>query len=210
MKIRIIVLLSIIFTLFPIVCLADEEDKLAVKTAIYDDDAISYKRLKVGLALSGGGSRGASHVGVIKKLEELQIPIDYIAGTSMGSIVGGLYASGMEISDIESTIEGLDWEGAFKDEGSRENHSFRRKRDDDSNLVKLKVRLNNGKPSIPSGIVTGQKIDLLLNSLTLGVAEVKDFDLLSIPFRAVATDIVTGDEVVLSGGNLALAMRASM
>jgi len=89
------------------------------------------QRPKIGLALSGGGARGAAHVGVIKRLEELNIPIDYIAGTSMGSIVGGLYASGMSIEDVESAMKGLDLKNAFSDQGNRENRSFRRKRDDE-------------------------------------------------------------------------------
>lgn len=168
------------------------------------------QRPKIGLALSGGGARGAAHVGVIKRLEELNIPIDYIAATSMGAIVGGLYASGMSVTEIETAMKELGLEEAFSDQGSRENRSFRRKRDDDLYVIKYKVRLNKGKPSLPSGIVAGQKVDFLLRSLTLDVSGVKDFDSLSIPFRAVATDIVTGDEVILGSGDLAMAIRASM
>ncbi len=167
-------------------------------------------RLKIGLALSGGGARGAAHIGVIRRLEELNIPIDYIAGTSMGAIVGGLYASGLETSEIESIILGLDWQSALKDEGKRSDRSFRRKRDDDLNLIKFKTRLKNGKPNLPKGIITGQNVSLLLSSLTKHVSNIRDFDSLNIPFRAVATNIVTGDDVVLSSGNLAKAMRASM
>ena len=168
------------------------------------------RRPKIGLVLSGGGARGAAHVGVIKVLEELRVPIDFITGTSMGSIVGGLYASGMSTADLEATMSTLDWADAFRDQIDREDRSFRRKRDDDLYLVKQPAGLNKGKITLPTGILTGQKVDLLLKSLTLPVSKVSDFDELSIPFRAVATDIVTGEAVVLGSGDLAIAMRASL
>jgi len=180
------------------------------QSQLQNESISNQQRPKIGLALSGGGARGAAHVGVIKRLEELNIPIDYIAGTSMGSIVGGLYASGMSIQEVEMAMKGLDLEDAFSDQANRQDRSFRRKRDDYLYLIKYKTRLNNGKPSLPSGVVAGQKIDFLLRTLTLDVSGIKDFDLLSIPFRAVATDIVTGDEVVLSSGDLAMSIRASM
>lgn len=168
------------------------------------------RRPKIGLALSGGGARGAAHVGVIKVLEELQVPIDYIAGTSMGAIVGGLYASGMSVAELETTMATLDWADAFRDQIEREERSFRRKRDDDLYLVKQAAGFNAGKISLPTGIIAGQKVDLLLRSLTLRVSDVGDFDDLTFPFRAVAADIVTGEAVVLESGDLAMAMRASM
>jgi len=94
------------------------------------------RRPRVGLALSGGGARGAAHVGVIKVLAELRVPIDFIAGTSMGAIVGGLYASGMSTAELETTMATLDWADAFRDQIERRERSFRRKRDDDLYLVK--------------------------------------------------------------------------
>jgi len=168
------------------------------------------RRPKIGLVLSGGGARGAAHVGVIKVLEELRVPVDMITGTSMGAIVGGLYASGMSTDELEAVMATLDWADAFRDQIDREDRSFRRKRDDDLYLVKQQAGFNKGKITLPQGIIAGQKVDLLLKSLTLPVTLVSDFDELSIPFRAVATDIVTGEAVVLGSGDLALAMRASL
>jgi NTE family protein len=170
----------------------------------------SADRPKIGLALSGGGARGAAHIGVLKVLEEYRIPIDYIAGTSMGAIVGGLYASGLSSHELESLISEVDWADTFVDRIPRKDRSFRRKRDDDLFLVKNKPGVAPGGFHFPPGILDGQKIDLLLKKCTLPVVTVRDFDDLAIPFRAVAADIVTGEPVVLDHGDLALAMRASM
>ncbi len=167
-------------------------------------------RPKVGLVLSGGGARGAAHIGVIRVLEELKIPIDVIAGTSMGAIAGGLYASGMTPDEMERAFTDLDWAGAFQDMTPREDRSFRRKRDDDDFLVKAKPGFSKGKFKFPSGLIQGQQQNLILKSLTVPVADVEDFDKLSIPYRAVATDIATGQAVALGSGDLAMAMRASM
>jgi len=167
-------------------------------------------RPRVGLALSGGGARGAAHVGVLRVLEELRIPVDYIAGTSMGSIIAGLYASGMTLDEIEHALVTIGWEHIFDDDPPREERSFRRKRDDDLYLVKAKPGFRDGELKLPAGLVQGQKFDLVLRELTLPVAGVHDFDRLTIPFRAVASDIGTGKQVVLDSGDLAKAMRASM
>ena len=168
------------------------------------------RRPRIGLVLGGGGARGAAHVGILKVLEELRIPVDYVAGCSMGSIVGGLYASGMTPAQIEKEILGMDWDDLFRDYPSREERSFRRKRDDDFYVFKVKPGYNNGEVQIPLAYIRGQKFDLTLNRLTLSMSEVKDFDRMPIPYRAVATDIETGKEVVLSSGSLAKSIRASM
>ena len=175
-----------------------------------EDPAAAAKRPKIGLALSGGGARGAAHIGVLKVLEENRIPIDYIAGTSMGAIVGGLYASGMSPDELETLISRIDWLDAFIERIPRTDRSFRRKRDDDYYLVRHKPGLSGDGFRFPSGLLDGQKIDLLLKKLALPVVDVRDFDDLAIPFRAVATDLATGETVVLDHGDLALAMRASM
>lgn len=167
-------------------------------------------RPRIGLALSGGGARGAAHIGVLKVLEELRIPIDFIAGTSMGSIVGGMYALGMTPAEIEELVATIDWSDAFIDDIPREGRSFRRKRDDDFYLVRQRPGISGFALRFPPGILTGQKIDLLLKRHTLPAAGVSDFDDFGIPYRAVATDIETGEDVVLGGGDLALAIRASM
>ena len=168
------------------------------------------ERPKIGLALSGGGARGAAHVGVLRVLEQLRIPVDYIAGTSMGSIIGGLYASGMTLDEIEDALVTMDWDHIFDDNPPREELSFRRKRDDDLYLIKAKPGIKASGLKLPAGLVQGQKFELALRRLTLPVATVEDFDQLVIPFRAVASDIGTGKSVVLGEGDIARAMRASM
>ena len=168
------------------------------------------RRPTIGLVLSGGGARGGAHLGVLRALEELNVPVDVIAGTSIGAIIGGLYASGMSVDEIEHVIETIDWDAAFLGDTPRELMSFRRKRDDDLFLVEQKPGLNDGQLTLPLGIVQGQVIDLILIEQTLPVAHIRDFDELPIPFRAVSTDITTGEAVVLGSGNLAEAIRASM
>jgi len=177
-------------------------------TALAQDDFDD--RPRIGLALSGGGARGASHIGVLKVLERERIPIDYIAGTSMGSIVGGMYASGMSPEEIEAQLVAVDWDDVFEDKVDRENRSFRRKTDDRLWLIDHKPGFNDGKITLPAGLVQGQKINQLLIALTLPVADIDNFDDLAIPFRAVAADIQTGETVVLDSGSLPKATRASM
>lgn len=168
------------------------------------------KRPRIGLVLGGGGARGAAHVGVLKVIEELHIPIDVVVGTSMGSIVAGLYASGMSPAQIEQEMLGLDWDDLFRDYPARVDRSFRRKRDDSLYTIKASFGFNNGKVQIPLAYIRGQKFDLELNRLTLPVVSVDNFDQLPIPYRAVTTDLETGKEVVLAHGSLAKAIRASM
>jgi NTE family protein len=167
-------------------------------------------RPRTGLVLSGGGARGAAHVGVLKVLEELRIPVDYIAGTSMGSIVGGLYASGLSPQSMELTFNDIDWKDALTDEPPRKNISFRRKEDDHEALFRFELGIGKGGIIFPSGLIAGQKLGFILRSLTLHVANIDRFDELAIPFRAVAADLDDGQMVVLDGGDLADALRASM
>ena len=171
---------------------------------------LGTERPRIGLALSGGGARGAAHIGVLKFLEAERIPIDFIAGTSMGSIVGGLYASGMTADEIEQTLLRMDWEHIFNDQPPREARSFRRKRDDDLYLVNARPGIRDGRLTFPLGAIQGQKLDLALRELTLPVGAISHFDQLSIPFRAVATDLANGEAVAIDHGDLAQAMRASM
>ena len=167
-------------------------------------------RPRVGLVLAGGGAKGAAHIGVLKVLEALRIPVDVVAGTSMGSIVGGLYASGMRPDDIEREVQQIDWVDMFVDAPNREDRSFRRKTDDVLYMFKAKPGFSDGKIKLPLAYIQGQKLDLQLNRLTRPVAGIKDFDHLPIPFRAIAADIETGAEVVLGQGSLPRALRASM
>jgi len=164
----------------------------------------------IGLVLSGGGARGGAHLGVLKALEELRVPVDVIAGTSIGAAIGGLYASGMSIEELEAFVEGIDWDAAFLNTTPRRLESFRRKREDDLFLLQQRPGLDDEGLSLPTGVVQGQVIDTIMARVTLPVAAVDDFDQLSIPFRAVAGDLETGEAVVLGQGNLGRVIRASM
>lgn len=190
-----------------IVCVLALLFSTPVPTFAQDGDT---DRPRVGLALSGGGARGAAHVGVLRVLERERIPIDYIAGTSMGSIVGGMYASGMSLDEIEEQLVSIDWESVFHDKIERKDRSFQRKLDDRLGFVDLRFGFDDGSASLPTALIQGQKINQLLISLTLPVASIDSFDDLSIPYRAIAADIQTGEEVVLSSGPLPKAIRASM
>jgi NTE family protein len=168
------------------------------------------RRPKVGIAFAGGGARGGAHVGVLKVLEEMRVPVDYVAGTSIGSIVAALYASGMSPDEMEKVLATTDWDDALTDDQPRRDQPFRQKEDDQLYLIKAELGFHKGKLVLPKGLVQGQKLNYLLRRLTLPATNVVDFDLLKIPFRCVATDIVTGDKVVLAKGDLARAVRASM
>jgi len=172
--------------------------------------AAPQHRRAIGLALSGGGARGGAHIGVLKALEELHVPVDYLAGTSIGAVVGGFYAAGMTVPELEELVASLEWERAFLNATPRERKSFRRKRDDDLFLVDQKPGLVGGEFRLPAGLVQGQVIDTILSRETLRASEVNDFDRLLVPFRAVAGDIATGEAVVLRSGSLARSLRASM
>lgn len=167
-------------------------------------------RPRIGLVLSGGGARGAAHIGVLKVLESLHVPVDAIAGTSMGAVVGSLYASGMSADEVESVIASIDWQDAFRDRPARAILNFRRKQDDREFLVRAPLGLRSGRLKLPRGLIQGQKLNQMLRLGLLPVAELPDFDRLPIRFRALATDLSTGEPVVLRSGSLATAVRASM
>lgn len=167
-------------------------------------------RPRIGLVLSGGGARGIAHIGVLEVLEELRVPIHAIAGTSMGAVVGGLYASGLDAAAIRKAFDDVDWGTAFDDSTSRDKLSFRRKEDDQGLLFNFQVGFRDKRLRVPRGLVQGQKFNLILRTLTLPTATIRDFDALPIPFRAVAADLGTGEAVVMGSGDLVLALRASM
>ena len=181
-----------------------------VDTTNADASAQDPVRARIGLVLSGGGARGAAHVGVLKTLEEMRVPVDAVVGTSMGAVVGGLYASGMSAAEIEKLISSIDWQDAFRDRPSRKDLAYRRKQDDRDFPVRLPLGLKGGKFLYPRGLIQGQKLNQMLRLQTLPVSQVESFDDLPIAFRAVAADVETGATVVLDHGDLATAMRASM
>lgn len=183
---------------------------LSISTAFANAVHQSSERPKIGLALAGGGARGGAHIGVLRELERLQIPIDYIAGTSVGSIIGGLYASGYSLDEIEEIISDIDWDDVLIDSPPRRQQAFVRKREDDNFLLGSRVGFNRWGIQIPTGAIQGQKIDLLLKRLTLPTWRTNNFDQLKIPYRAIAADLVTGEAVAQSSGSLATSIRASM
>jgi NTE family protein len=165
---------------------------------------------RIGLVLSGGGALGAAHVGVLKVLEELRVPVHTVVGTSMGAVVGGLYASGLSAEDLERELLAVDWPAVFRDEVPRELVSFRRKEEQRQLLLDQEVGIGLDGIHLPGGLVEGHRIGLMLETLLLPVLAEDDFNDLPIPFRAAATDIETGALVVLDRGHLPRAIRASM
>ncbi len=173
--------------------------------------AAEAARPKVGLVLSGGAARGLAHIGVLKALEEQGVKIDAIAGTSMGAVIGGLYASGYKVEELEKLARTIDWQQALSDAPPRKDVPFRRKQDDRDFLVKQKISFrDDGSLGLPLGVIQGQNLALLLESLLAHTSDTRDFNKLPIPFRAVATDIASGEKVVFSRGHLPQVIRASM
>src|SRR5262249_34952224 len=132
-------------------------------------------RPKIGLVLGGGGARGGAHIGVLKVLEELHVPVDFVVGTSIGSIVGALYCTGMSPAELEKTVKGIDWKTALSDKPERRRISFRRKQDDDLALFPFEIGIGKQGVSMKSGFFAGNKLDFLFRSLTLESSTVSDF-----------------------------------
>lgn len=167
-------------------------------------------RERIGLVLGGGSARGIAHIGVIKALEELRVPVDAIAGSSMGAVVGALYAAGYSGAELEDFAIEQDWTALFDDSTVRERATFRRKSDDVGFLADGYLSFEGGRPVLPDGIVQGQSLWLTLSTLLVDARAVNHFDDLPIPFRAVAMDLSSGDAVTLEQGDLAAATLASM
>jgi predicted acylesterase/phospholipase RssA len=167
-------------------------------------------RPRIGLALSGGGARGVAHVGVLKVLEEMRIPISCVTGTSMGSIVGGTYAVGTPPKRLEELVLAADWAEIFRDNPPRQDMAIRRKRDDFKILFAPEFGLKDGNLALPKGVIAGVSIEAFFRVLAQPAMGISDFSKLPIPFEAMATDIENGDSVVLNHGSVAQAMRASM
>jgi NTE family protein len=173
--------------------------------------ATEHKHPVTALVLSGGGARGAAHIGVLRVMEQLHIVPDFIVGTSMGSIVGGLYATGWTPDQIEQLLKSIDWNNEiFSDRVERTERTFRRKQDDDILLIQGRLRFKGIKPVVPPGLLGGQRLELFLQGLEAISTGETDFDRFPIPYRAVAMDIDTGEAYVFKTGSVATAMRASM
>lgn len=175
--------------------------------------ASGSKRPKICLVLSGGGARGAAHVGVLKVLEELRVPIHCITGTSMGALVGGAYATGITLPEMDEILKEITTELLFKESPPREEQSMRRKSDDYRLFIGPEIGIGGGVRGgglgLPKGVVTGVQLETVLRRLAKAPGYYH-FDKLPIPYRAVATDLVTGKAVVFKDGELANVMRASM
>ncbi len=167
-------------------------------------------RPRIGLVLGGGGAKGAAHIGVLRVLDELRVPVDCVAGTSMGALVGGTFASGMPPQEIEETVLGINWSRTVGAEGLRDRTPIQRKLAGITYTNSLDIGLKDGSLKVPSGLLKTQDIEDVIRGLVADARYTRDFDDLPIPFRAVATDMLGGDMVVLGSGDLSVAMRASM
>src|SRR4030095_7642963 len=171
--------------------------------------SIPEVRPKIGLVLSGGGARGWAHIGVLRWFEEHRIPVDYVAGTSMGALVGAMYAMGSSPEQIRAIGNELDWDKALSGPPSFEELSYRRK--EDQRAYPSDLELGAGKTiKLPSGLNPGHNIGLIFDQVTLPYASLRNFDDLPIPFRCVATDMLEARPVVFKSGSLAKALRATM
>ncbi len=190
--------------LLPVALQAAEQCPVAIgKKAVGD-------RPVIGLVLSGGGARGAAHLGVLKVIEEMGIPVDVVVGTSMGSVVGALYSSGLSVADIDRVVRDNDWNQVLSDGPVYEELSMTRKREVRNHQLGGRLGLGSNGIKLPSGLREGQNVRLMLRHLTRHVADINCFSQLALPFGAVATDVETGEAVVLDHGDLVTAMRASM
>ncbi len=177
------------------------------QVALGQEKSVENTRPKVGLVLSGGGAKGLAHIGVLKVIDSLGIKVDYIGGTSMGAVVGGLYASGYTANQLDSIFSKIDVDALLQDYTPRESKSFYEKRNDE--IYALTLPFNNFKLGLPSGLSKGLYNFNLMSRLTQHVSDVRDFDKLPIPFLCIATDVETGEQIVLDEGILAQAIIAS-
>ncbi|MCF6241717.1 MAG: patatin-like phospholipase family protein, partial [Bacteroidales bacterium] len=178
-----------------------------VPNRLFAQDSIP-KRPRIGLVLSGGGAKGIAHVGFLRVMEEAGIHPDYISGTSMGSLVGALYVIGLTVDSIQSLIYQQTWSDVLSNKIDYRRVNVEEKKDYGEYFAELPVR--GWKPGLPSGAIKGQELELLFERLTISVAEDSSFDQFYIPYRAVATDLLTGKAYVFKDGPLSIAMRSSM
>ena len=189
-----------------------------MQTANSQNDTVSNSRPKVGLVLSGGGAKGAAHIGVIKYIEEQGIPIDFIAGTSMGSVIGGMYALGYTSDEILDIVSQVDWDKLISDNVNRREISYTRKHESVTQLISVpfsvttdreELQSRSFKNSLPTGIVSGDNLINLFNSLSVGYSDSIIFNDLPIPFICIATNMMNGEADVLNKGVFSKSLRAS-
>lgn len=213
---RALILICLVFWLLPGAVAAQEfAGEFAISLDSLTTDEINralsrnVKGYRIGIALSGGGARGLAQIGILDELEKAGIEIDLVAGTSMGGIIGGLYAAGLTPAELEAATREIDWGGLFSDRPSRESQLFTQRAESEGEL--LSVRFEGAQPRIPTAISTGQRLMNILESLTQVPVFFShgDFERLNRPLAIVATDIVEGEKVVFTSGSLASAMRAT-
>ena len=188
----------------PFACAQEPSNAPAV-----EQPAPQQARPKIGVALEGGGALGLAHIGVLQWFEDHHIPVDYLAGTSMGGLVGGLYATGKSPEELKKLVEAQNWDVIIGGATPFEDLSYRRKEDGRAYPNKIVFGLKNGF-SLPAGLNAGHQITLMIDRETVSYANLKSFDDLPIPFRCVATDLVSGKEEIFHDGSLPLALRATM
>jgi len=167
-------------------------------------------RKSVALVLGGGGAHAIAHLGVLEELERQQVQIDLIVGTGIGGVIGGLYASGMTTAEIRDFFLLTDWKDIFNPDTRREDLSFRRKQDDEDFLIKYRVGVKNGRAQLPAALIPNDKLARLFQSSVAHTKGIEDFDDLPLVYRAVAMDLLTGEEVLLDSGSLDRAMLATL
>lgn len=181
---------------------------VAAQSLLFDSE--TGQRKKIGLVLSGGGARGGAHIGVLKVLEELRIPVDYIVGTSLGSVVGALYSLGRSPAELQFILSTLEWNRGFVDDLARTQLPLRRKDEEDEFQINFELGVQNSSLTLPPGVLQGHGLHLLLKTLVGEAVLEKNFDNFPIPYRAVTTDIEKSETVVIDSGDVAKAIQASM
>jgi NTE family protein len=177
--------------------------------AFAQDNVKEPSRPGIGLVLEGGGAYGLAHIGVLQWIEEHHIPVDYVAGTSMGGLIGGAYASGMHAGEVRTLVTQIDWDAVLRGEREFSDLSFRRKEDRRAYPNALEFGLKNGV-KFPAGFNSGQEVDFILDRIALPYSGVTNFDDLPIPFRCIATELTTSSKHVFNSGSLSQALRATM
>src|SRR6266700_170583 len=172
-------------------------------------DSAPLGRPRVCLVLAGGGARGTAHIGVIKVLEQLRVPVDCVAGTSIGALVGAAYATGMNAAEMEAIVARLSTEALFVDRPPRPELPIRTKINEQRNFIGPEFGIRDGQLLVQKGLVAGVQLEIMMRSL-IRSSDVVGFDDLPIPFRAVATDLASGEPVVFSHGELSQVLRASL
>src|SRR5271165_2031422 len=182
---------------------------LASTSGLTQEAPAAGNKPKLGIVLEGGGALGLAHIGVLQWMAENRIPVSYVAGTSMGGLVGGIYATGRSPAEVKEITNGINWDEVLRGQTPFQDLSFRRKQDAHEVPNTLEFGLRKGL-QFPGGFNSGQQVSLILDRVSLPYSELKSFNDLPIPFACVATDLVSGKPHVFRSGPLSLALRSTM